>query len=390
MKNPELTIVLEGITINTAAELIFGTQKTAENRKYSRHTYLSCLEDVVQAMVFSDKIIVSGNLPDVGGEYPGREFLELFGKDKVRKIQDNKEFNPDELLANPQIFKLTKAYLKNLDNSYIQDILAWNEFINREYGAYFYPKGTQEIAFINGSYVFGKNYVINIELEQEVPQKFINRLLASLDKILVGVHKKPAPEQLKSFIQRVTLTHVLIWLNYKKQFKIRKIPEYNKNYFPSVTRSTLLTSNSKYNVTPVVAWKTLLPRLLAPYLKRYCTEREDILKIIPALAADLKSRRYRELFLNAVFEFQSGNLQNLETLKTELETLFKDEKHKRTWGILGTYNPLDGAIGIGIEKEFEFSHKSKMVKNLERTIIHIPERYEPYEIEAKRLFKELY
>jgi hypothetical protein len=392
MRTPELTYVLEGITVNSAAELIYGTPGTTVNRKFSRNTYLRCLEDVAQALIFSDKIIVSGKLPEVGGEHPGMDFLDKMGDEKVRKIKDNKEFDDKEFLADPQIIEITKKYLNNLDKSYLQDNLAWKEFILREYKTYFFPKNNKEIVYVNESFVFGKNYVIHKELEQAVSPKFINKLVMAIINNSKVNQQKATPEQLISFIQRVALTHVLIWLNYKKQFNIRRIPDYNKNYLPSFTRSTLSINNSNPNAINVVAWKTLLPRLLAPFMKMHCKKREDILDIIPVLAAEYKPRRYRELFLDAVFEFKEGNIEKLETLRIDLESLFKDEKHKRTWGLKGTVNPFEGTLGLGIEHEFQYSlKKSKMIKNLERSINRLPEmRYEPFEIEARRLFPELY
>src|SRR5207302_1352299 len=70
-----LTVVLDGITFQHAAELVLKWDATLADRSRCCHTYIRSLEDAAFALLFADQVVVPNKMPVVGRDgSPGMIF----------------------------------------------------------------------------------------------------------------------------------------------------------------------------------------------------------------------------------------------------------------------------------------------------------------------------
>jgi hypothetical protein len=389
MEKRELKIVLEGITINHAGEIIFDSPKTTKERGKFPYTYLRSLEDFMQAVIFADKIVVSSRLPDVGNESPGKDLLAMFDPKMIEWVEEVKGFSPDSVLDNESNSSILGSYLKNLNYSYFQDPGSWREFIMREYITYFYPKGRDKVLYENGKFLFGKNYMEKSELESLISADFIKHLIEPIQRLSLNESNIPPQKALEDFIRKTSLTHVVIGLYYKQFVGLIKVPEFDRNFISHVTRSTLKFDQHECNLKERTPWLTLIPRLIAPTLKLNCTTRFEIPNAIKLVKHNINhDDDLKEMFSDAVHLYQIGDRSRLDVLKKYLESLYPDME-KRGLNFMGSYRVNDEVDDVAIGHDIENGRNVNLVQDYSTSFVPLPERYEAYEKEAYRLFKEL-
>jgi hypothetical protein len=399
MNSQDFLISVEGITAQHAGELIFDNPKTTADRKRCKYTYLRCLEDIAQAILFSNRVIASKKLPKVGDESSGDKLLKEIAKDKgkIIWIEDSIPLKPEHMFSDDIVKKVLSSYLQNLEESFSADSKGWGEFLAREYTAYFYPnellnKEKKEYfrnKDINDEKLFGKNYFFDIGLEKDIKPDFLNKSLSSLKTLISHNLISADKDYLFEFIRRVSLTHILIWMYYRKTVEL-SITTSNEPYFLShLTRSTLSLKTNKNFEIHSAFWETLVPRILAPILKQLEAPDEIIPALIEISHKD-KFEEFKKKIVSADYEYKDGKFESFEKIKKELESIFSNDYQLEKWGFNFTIglNPFP-YVKPGFERTI--LRKSEKSLEMERlfSLMRIPQRYDQYEKEAKRLFKEL-
>jgi hypothetical protein len=397
MNDQEFLISIEGITAQHAGELIFDNPKTTADRKRCKYTYLRCLEDIAQSILFSKRMIVSKKLPKVGDESPGDRLLKEIAKDegKIIWIEDSISLKPENMVRDESVRIVLGAYLQNLEESFSNDSQAWEEFLTRECTTYFFPnelpikerKGYFKNKEITDERLFGKNYIFDKVLEKDIPPNFLRESLSSLKKLNPDILSVDN-DYIYEFIKRISLTHILIWMYYRKTVEL-SITTSNEPYFLShLTRSTLSLADKNFEIRNAF-WGTLVPRMLAPILKQLHSPNE----IIPALIEISHKKdfeNFKRNIIDAENEFKEEKYQQFDKVKKELESIFSTEYQVEKWGFSITVgvNPFP-YVKPGFERTYRI--KSDKSVELERlfSLKRLPQRYDLYEKEAERLFKEL-
>src|SRR5258708_3842183 len=113
-----LLIGLDGITFQHVAELLLERGTTANERKRCKATYWDCFEQVAFALLMSDRIALSAELPRVGNDTPGEDLKALLGNEIVFPVEDRAPADwRTKLLEAPDFNAKTKSWLSLLDRA---------------------------------------------------------------------------------------------------------------------------------------------------------------------------------------------------------------------------------------------------------------------------------
>lgn len=392
-----LTFVLEGITVQHAAELLLDTEITRADRKACRYTYLRSLEDFTLALTVADVIATSNNLPAVGESYPGRDLLNLISHqlpDHIKWIdEDPTTSKPGDLLNDSKQRTLLEYWLVQLSDAVLLDSQAWQEHMLREFRAYAgsHPSLSQDL--LNpAEYVFDKMFWPDQKLESAVPEIYVSKMLQATPT-LTSAGTQFHDRARKAFIRRNVLAHIIIWQWYNEQRIMPKLPVREKNILSHVTRASIVSACRQRNSHPQhPEWRHLVPRLLAGIMDR-CRNRGELLRTLLAFApGPPPARSFRLKFEEAIDHFAAGKYSDLEQLRSDLEAWARQEPIQETI----SYNTLAGVqnmmpkieSGISISENripFHFETLDQQMRILTRSAT----RYAPLEAAADRLFPEL-
>ena len=284
-----LTYYLDGITVQYAGELLFDPFNSTGHREQAKDTYIRCLEDFSFAFIYGTKFAVSGSLPDVGNESPGK-ILTNYYNDWLTDVELSVSKKPEELIKDKFIRDIIKEYIELLPLSYNRYHRYWNEFFQNETN--FNLLETEEE---NGKekqenyleieltqkdkYVFAKKpeLIKDTELQNYISlSSFIEPIVNHL--LLLPIAKKVNKTALVEFVSRATLTHIVIFIWYENIFAESKINFYR---VPHITRSLLSLSfyKSKGQFIKDLLFKTSTRHALSKALE-ISTNRNDLVDVV--------------------------------------------------------------------------------------------------------------
>lgn len=120
-----LTVILEGLTVQRAGELIFDVGSKARDRASSRKSYMRALEDLAFALLFADKTGTTGQFALVGAEKPGE--LVIMGFPERFVVIGSGESKPDDVMKDPQHRPYLRDIVGRLELAYINAPDAWRD-----------------------------------------------------------------------------------------------------------------------------------------------------------------------------------------------------------------------------------------------------------------------
>ena len=308
-------LMLEGITVQHAGELLFDTVTTAKLRKDCLATYLRSLEDVTFALVLGNGFAVSKNLPKVGNETPGMDLCVEFNT-YVKPVELKTKSHPADLLSSTAGCRQVAEWLQALTRLGNQYFLFWQEFIVREGQAYLEPLlASDKAALRNGSAVahdliFGKDYPFSRDLGNEIQE--IN-LVKRLALIIETNHKISSVASIE-FVTRVLVAHITIFAWYQQQWKRGAGPGVPYTYVPHVTRATIVNEDLMDSHLRRLA-RFIMPRITNEILN-CCDTREEYIKIIHDYQEGRSLDNLRRIFDDAL---RTQNAQELENIRIAFE-----------------------------------------------------------------------
>ncbi len=223
----ELTIVMDGWTIQQAGELILDWSATSDHRLHCRATYARCTEDFVFAVLFGAKVVMPKSFANVGDGSPGESLAGHFKDIAERSSVAPSQEELLELLESDIFRPRIETDLKCFHNAVKKDATYWKDYMLREVPIYF---GNQKCAdgFESLEEIEFKRrprLLVSRSLQNEIPQEAIGTLL---DHIHSGIGEgkipfdfvntcMPSDEKmrdiiLREFVSRCVLTSVaLAW-----------------------------------------------------------------------------------------------------------------------------------------------------------------------------------
>src|SRR5579859_4906151 len=137
----KLIVILDGVTFQHAAELLFDVGVSANERRTAKRIYTRCLEDTISAILFADKIGIPDRLPPVGIVYPGqflRGQLSRVLPDVLHPIARVERDGGLEAFVRTDatIREAVQQDINVLDDAYMQGRAYWNELVFREVFGY--------------------------------------------------------------------------------------------------------------------------------------------------------------------------------------------------------------------------------------------------------------
>lgn len=390
------TIILEGITVQHAAELLLDIEFTRNERKLCKYTYLRCLEDFAQAIIFSDQIAIGRNLPKVGDRYPGKEILETIFELNSSKIVwlDKPDSDPGDLLKDPTDRIIISSWINHLGSAITLYQEAWKQHVIREAKNY---AGTDKKLCMNlddqSEYEFkDKRFWHDENLENQISNTFIDILLKYMPEKLEN-NMVFSLSARKEFIKRSTLAHILIWHWYHKSIVNSALTNDEHNNLPHITRASLTYKIEKDKKEKnKEAWEMLMPRFLAGIMKNKNITRENLLiELINFSATNKETKDIKSIFFEAIEEYKNGNDSKILKLTHDLEKYA--EKTEHTEIVETTISGKLTGIVPGIASSIK-SSKTEIVQDYNyyndlRILIRHPGKYDLYEHEALRIFPEL-
>jgi hypothetical protein len=206
----ELLFGLDGITFQHAAELLLQCGTTATERRRCRQTYIECFEQVVFALLMSDRIALNDNLPRVGKDKPGESLKPFLGR-LVVPVRDNApETWKQELLKSPEFEAKIKSWLSVLEEALLLKRTAWENWIIREVSADYFGTdleiGSSQTPLTALKFK-GEHYIAHHPAQDSTPKKFVHDLTEVVHRTFPRLHVEPA--RVGEFIERSALTHVV-------------------------------------------------------------------------------------------------------------------------------------------------------------------------------------
>jgi hypothetical protein len=212
---PGLTLIVDGITLQHAGELLLGTTPTAQLRGRCTRAYIRCVEDVAFAALFAENILYVGSLPPVGGEYPGEELLR-----RLQRAEPLKRIgSPDR----PSVYLDRDEFRSGIEKHFAHLPAAngaypgmWGDFFVRDMHTYLGdddslrnprldPEGyrfAENVGNLRGAYYFE-----NQPLQELIDENFVRSMVSRLRLVAPGDVVDPA---LSEFVKRAALTHITI------------------------------------------------------------------------------------------------------------------------------------------------------------------------------------
>lgn len=199
-------MILDGITIQLAGELIFGIGSDFNDRHNARVLYREAIEEFAYAMLFADSLGRVGSLAERNGFHPAQQLVEYDRKNGqlFRHVLPAAPGAADTILTHPVGRKLLERDLGLLGES---DFCCWEAYVQLEADTYLPARPTpSESPRPGANYSFPKRHEVyfdDVDLQRLVPRALVVPLAKSLSARLAG---RPT-DDLEEFVERVITTH---------------------------------------------------------------------------------------------------------------------------------------------------------------------------------------
>jgi hypothetical protein len=218
---PDSAVILfEGITLNKASELLYGTEATAAERRSAPTLYLKCLENLVLGIIFGGSI-ATGKVAEV---LPGVSPFQDLARELGLKVQEADPQGPAEvqLLQYPSELEILRDLIQKLDEAIRRDPEAWKSHARRELEGSRNDPALKVDLEDASAYVFAgrTNFWPHRELQELVPESYLAATLSTARNDLdlpAGISERA----LRAFLTRNVLAHLLIFRRYQTGFRRR-------------------------------------------------------------------------------------------------------------------------------------------------------------------------
>lgn len=251
-----LTIVLDGITFQHAAELLLQWPDTLTERKRCCHTYIRCLEDVAFAILLSDRLVVPVNMPNVGPAGSPGELLKRSLPESLLQTIAVPHTPIEQTVQDSVIRDAIIADLSDLLPALQSKPQVWTDFLVRETQSYL---GSDETLRMSGvppeRFRFAATHYVprHAGLHEHVPGAVAGHL-AKIVRPYVGV-QVATDEAILEFVTSVSVTHIANFWTYDKS--CAPLTKSNGVRLPHVTRAVIRELNG--------AWEGRLSRQIVPH-----------------------------------------------------------------------------------------------------------------------------
>lgn len=377
------TLLMDGITVQHAGELLFDTEATTSQRRACSQTYLRCLEDFAFAVIFG-QFSVTGNLPLVGNESPGAELCKAFTEFQA-PFEEAKTDPPDALLDAPLGRLVIADWLSALSRVRRSDFRYWVDYIRREADAYLWPADAHARALLTTScsreqYRFGKQpeYWFDAELEDCIEGQMFEVLVTAA----ASAHGHVSSDGVREFVRRSLLAHMLIFEWYERRIQGATATE-PRVRLPHVTRTTVIQEDTvAYQLWRVQ--RLMMPHILSSILGA-SADRNAVRRRIGDLATDSRLQPLRSRLQAALATF---DLNELEAIADDIDN---------TAAGISETRPVDFAIKAGFtgplpKAEFEARLKQEPTPDRRAIVFALRRSGDIYAEElarATRVFGEL-
>lgn len=208
---PSNTVILDGLTVQQAAELLF-QRVPADQLRTCRETYIRSLEDFAFAIMFGEKFALTGKPSKMGDDdIPGLLVTQRFS-DAFVAIDKSTTLEPEDILADEYYRPLIEADISRLFHAFQQAGYFWRDWIQREARACL---GRDLSLFADddqsGHFVFDrkpKDYLKDNALQQVIPREFVSELVNAISAEPCSKNVRKAA--LIEFVERNALQLVTI------------------------------------------------------------------------------------------------------------------------------------------------------------------------------------
>lgn len=378
-------VVLEGITIQCAAELIYDTADTRASRIHSPNTYLRSLDDFFLNVLTVGRIAVSGSLPSVGSERPGAALLAEF-PDLVTDVDLVVPFEPSQILTLPAERRRLQRYLSCFSTLWKtqRDRRFWTEHIAREIHVYFGDDPTTTVRQSDPTayqFAWRPTYKGDTELEAHLPKAMLEDLGESARILKPRAHR----DAINSFVVRNLVVHIMVMVWYESA----RAP-YLTVRSPHATRATLL------NATRNQEFRSALHRVLLPHvltsIMRASRDRHELVDRLKDRFHEPAFETLRQRLATAYIELENGNTTGAEKLLKDVAAVAATLSDALTSVKLAAkvFARADGSLGI--EPSVEVAQRSPASSSPLGLLFHQGGQlsWNDYNREASRLFPELF
>jgi hypothetical protein len=322
----ETAVVLDGLTLNRASELMYDTSATASEREVASSGYVRSLEDFTLGIVFGR--IFSGEVREVApGVRPVDDMRSQFGEERIRQFQKKSTLKPTDLLDPHRGDRstLTKL-LSQLEDAAARNSDAWREHAIREIRGIGPHSSLTVLQKDPSKYRFIQEFWPDAPLQDAIPPKFIELMIKAAKtrpELPSGVHDAA----LREFFTRNTLAHILIFRLYQMAAK-RELGTKPAIMLPNATRASLLptglmTSLRVSTRPPQRFWllkRFIMPRILLDILDQ-SIGRDDFRNVLGDHVSMGSYRRHRELFATIVASLAANKLREADQAVAALKRL---------------------------------------------------------------------
>lgn len=229
-------MILDGVILQQAGELLYDAELTSNYRKLNRDTYLTNLETFSFAIFYADKIASTGALPRIGTHSPGAIIQESF-PDKFIQVEKKDTKNVNDFLNDISFREKIRSDMKPLSKSYYKHTLTWTNWIDREAITSLGSHNSIYERLRPEQYIFAKEpaLLIDSELQRGLPDDVVSSLCYYLSSQQIA--KGVSDDAIREFVTRHLLTHLSIfwWYEYVAPSS-ESVPEYR---VPSPTRVSI-------------------------------------------------------------------------------------------------------------------------------------------------------
>jgi hypothetical protein len=312
--------VFEGITLNRASELLYGTEATTDQRNSDTLLYVRCLEDVVFGIVFGGSI-ATGKVAQVAPNVSPFKDLTKDLSLSVREV-DAHGLTETELLEESDELDKLRDMIRGLDEAIQRDDSgAWNSLAYRELKGSLSDPALRIDLDDPSKYVFAgrANFWPHRELQELVPGKFLKEILNTLRSNLdlpAGV----CDNAVRAFISRMVLAHLLIFRTYQRAFRT----QYRNTaafHVPYATRASVVPKlgNAIWTVR-----RCVVPRVILKIIDDSET-RGDFRESLGHNSVSTLYNKHRELFSEALAYQAEGKTAEADQIIVALRRLSMGE-----------------------------------------------------------------
>jgi len=335
-----VTLVLDGITVQHVGDLVFETKETNNHRTECKETYRKCLEDVACAVLFADEIRISGNLPAYpGGLAPGQRVVDQLNEpsELVKRLPGDLSTPKEEILRTSSYRQIVGLDIVNLSRA-IQDVpLLWTHLGIREAQINFgNDDSLRRENLAPADYVFAaKHYWSDSKLESLVPEAFVESLQRCVTQ--TATRTLASKKAIGVFFRKMALTHIGTFWTIHEACRLLKIPSNFR--MPHATRMHLSTLRSKAIMDELQT--TIMPLGLCVALHE-TGHRGEFVRNLKQLRDWKPVEAIRQRLRQAMHEASVGNNEGVRKLTKDITNLSLNMKSERDQ--------------LSVQRDFTFFH----------------------------------